>query len=73
MIKKIMQNLIRIIQRILITVSLTIIYFFGFGITLFFMMIFNRKVLRGYSEDDHTFWIEAKGYEADIDDTMRQS
>ena len=72
-IKKIIQNLIRIIQRILIFVSLTVIYFFGFGITLLFMMIFNRKVLTGYSKNDNTFWIEAKGYEADIEESLRQS
>ena len=73
MIEKIIQGFIRTVQRILIFVSLTLIYFFGFAITLFFMMIFNRKVLAGYSKDEHTFWIEARGYEANTNDSLRQS
>ncbi len=73
MLKKIAQRLIKAIQRILMFVSLTLIYFVGFGITLFFMRIFASTALRGYSDDDNTFWIEAKDYEADIEDSMRQS
>jgi hypothetical protein len=45
----------------------------GFGITLFFMLIFKHKILTGYSKSDNTFWIEAKGYEADIEDSIHQS
>ena len=73
MIKKIIQGFIKTVQKILIFVSLIIIYFLGFGITLFFMMIFNRKVLAGYSKNDNTFWIKATKYEADIEDSMHQS
>jgi hypothetical protein len=73
MFKKVIQNFIRIIQRILIFISLTVIYFLGFGITLFFMLIFKHKILTGYSKSDNTFWIEAKGYEADIEDSIHQS
>jgi len=73
MFKKIIQNLIRIIQKLLIIFLLTIIYFLGFGITLIFMVIFNRKVLACHSGSDDTFWIDAEGYGADMEDSVRQS
>jgi hypothetical protein len=73
MIKRIIQNFIRIIQKILVTLSLPIVYFLGFGITLIFMMVFNRKVLTSNSKDDNTFWVKATEYEANIEDSMRQS
>lgn len=73
MFKKIILWIIFLIQKMLLFISLTLIYFIGFGITLFFMKIFSRRDLAGYSKDNDTFWIEAKGYEADIEDSMRQS
>lgn len=73
MLKKITQNFVRTVQKILIVVSLIFIYFFGFGITLLFTLIFHRKVLTGYSKDDNTFWVEAERYEPDISDSLRQS
>jgi len=73
MIKKIIQGFIRTVQKILIFVSLTLIYFLGFGITLIFMMVFNRKVLTGNSKDDNTFWVKATAHEANIKDSMHQS
>jgi hypothetical protein len=60
-------------QKIVLFISLTGIYFLGFGITLFFTMIFNRKVLIETSKDDTTSWIEAAGYDADMNDALRQS
>lgn len=72
-IKRKIQNFIRRIQKLLITLLLFIVYFLCLGITLILMAIFNRKALTGYSKGDNTFWIEAQGYEADIEDSMRQS
>jgi len=73
MIKKIIQNFIRIIQKILITIFLFIVYIIGIGVTLIFVMIFNRRLLGKTFKGKNTFWNEAKGYGADINSSMRQS
>lgn len=73
MIKKIIQNFIRIIQKILITISLIIVYIVGFGVTLIFAMVFNRRLLGEECKEKSTFWIKAKWYGADINDSVRQS
>ncbi|MFH1397725.1 MAG: hypothetical protein ABIH27_04160 [Candidatus Omnitrophota bacterium] len=73
MLKRLLQKFIRIIQKILITVSLTVVYFLGMGITLIFIALFNRKIITKPSKDDHTFWVGAEGYQPDIEDSFRQS
>lgn len=73
MIKKIIRIFIKIIQGVLLVVSLTIVYFLGFGITLIFMLIFNRRALKGSGKNDFSFWIQAMGYEADYENSLRQS
>jgi len=69
MIKKFVQTFIKTVQKILITISLLLIYIIGIGVTAFCAMLFNRRI----PKEKNTFWIEAKGYECDIDDCMRQS
>jgi len=64
---------VKIIQKIIITISLFVIYFIGLGITKIFIMIFNRKQLREGFEEKDSFWQEARGYEADINKSFRQS
>lgn len=61
-----------IVQKIIITLSLIIIYFVGFGITLIFILVFRRKMLTG-EFGKNTIWIEAEGYESDINGAIRQS
>jgi hypothetical protein len=73
MFKKIILAFIGGIQKILIVIFLTLIYFLGLGATLLFMLIFNRKPLKAYSKDSATFWGEAKGYESGMEDALRQS
>ena len=73
MLKRLLQKFIRIIQKILITFSLTVVYFLGLGITLIFIALFNRKIIASPSKDDYTFWVEAEGYQPDIEDSFRQS
>ena len=72
-IQKIIQFLIRAVQRFLLTVFLTILYFFGLGITLFLLMLFNRKALVKKNNSNITFWDKAEGYDADINNSIRQS
>lgn len=63
---------VRLVQRILIAISLFLIYFFGFGLTKVFAVIFNRRLL-GKSKKADTFWLEAKGYLISIKDALRES
>ena len=73
MIKGILQNYIKTIQKILITVLLTFVYFIGFGVTLILVIIFNRKILGKKYKDRDTFWKEAEGYQDDMGNSIRQS
>ena len=73
MLKRIISGLVKVIQKIIIFISLTLIYFIGLGITWLFVATFKRKVLRPYAEDDLTFWVKAGGYGEDIDASLRQS
>jgi hypothetical protein len=54
-------------------VLLTIVYFIGFGITLFFLRIFKHGILKRCSKNSESFWIEAVGYNPDITDSLHQS
>ena len=73
MIKKIIQNFIRIVQKIVVTIFLIVIYIVGIGLTSIFVMFFNRRLLRKTFIGKNTFWNEAKDYEADINSSVRQS
>jgi hypothetical protein len=72
-IKIIIQALIRLIQKIIVTISLFLLYVFGFGITAVFMMFFNRETLIRHPDKEDTFWSKAAGYEEDIEASFRQS
>jgi cytochrome c biogenesis protein CcdA len=60
-------------QEVLLTVLLWIAYLLGLGLTVLFMRIFSRKFLSGQTEDNGSFWREAKGYGRNDHDVMRQS
>lgn len=57
----------------MVFISLILVYFLGFGITLLLMLVFNRKALADYNVNNDTFWVKAEGYEPDIGDSSRQS
>ena len=71
--KNILGVIIRSIQKILMSILLTILYIFGFGITLMFLLIFNRKFLRRKSLKEDTWWENAVGYGMDPQSIVRQS
>lgn len=73
MIKRIINKIIVIIQKAVIYTSLFIFYVFGFGITLAFMAVFNRKLLGTEKHSKDTFWKKAEGYENDIGGCERES
>lgn len=72
-IKKISQVIIRVAQKILVTIFLTILYIIGFGATFIFICIFKRNFLFRNCKNDSTFWREATGYEPDPDGSLRQA
>jgi cytochrome c biogenesis protein CcdA len=71
--KSITRYAVKVIQKIIITILLTILYIFGFGITLVLLLIFNRKFLRSKSFKDSTWWENANGYDMDAENIVRQS
>jgi len=73
MLKKILAKLFRLMQKILITVFLILIYFLGFGITLFFAALFNRKLFYGSLKSKDSSWLKAEGYDPDLEGSLRQS
>ena len=73
MLKKIIQNFIRIMQKVLITISLITVYIVGIGVTFVFAVIFKRQILKEKYRAKNTFWNEAKDYEADFNSSLRQS
>lgn len=71
--KKAVNAIVIFIQKVLITVSLFLLYFFGFGALYFFCLIFKREAIRGTLKDKATFWETAEDYESDMDEALRQS
>ena len=73
MFKKILATIVKMIQRILITVFLIILYFFGFGITLFFLVLFKRKLIYSSIKNIDSSWLKAEGYDQGLEESLRQS
>jgi hypothetical protein len=71
--KKILDKLVRLIQKILLAVFLSLIYFFGFAITIFFVALINRKLIYGTLQGRNSSWREAEGYEPTLPESLRQS
>ncbi|MDP8297640.1 MAG: hypothetical protein RAP41_05595 [Candidatus Orphnella occulta] len=71
--KKITRKLTSAIQKVLITVLLTFFYFVVFGITFIIMYIFKRSILTGHNKDARTSWVQADGYQENLEESLRQS
>lgn len=64
-------TLVRFIQRVLITVLLTLTYVFGLALT-WLPARMSRWAGRG-ADSEGSYWKDAEGYEASLDDAGRQS
>ena len=62
-----------IIQKIIISVLLFVIYYLVFGLTAITVFLFNRKMLTGKNGPQDTFWLEAAGYDVDTLNSKMQS
>ncbi len=59
--KKFLRAYIRFVQRILITVLLTLLYALGFGTTWLLAQVFQRRMLAGSGRED-SCWETPDGY-----------
>ncbi len=64
---------IRKVQSWVMFVLLLFLYVVGFGITYLFTVVFDRRLLKPNPTKDGTFWSDARGYEPDMDDALRQT
>jgi hypothetical protein len=70
---KVVSKIVRAIQLAVIAVCLTLVYFLGFGITALVMLVFKRALLTGSRKRDASFWVRAEGYDADSEESLRES
>jgi len=71
-VKKILMKFIRGVQKVLIVILLTVVYFAGFGLTVVFLLIFNPRVIRG-DRKRNSSWIRAEEPEPGLESCMRGS
>jgi len=72
-IKRLTAALVLRVQKVLVTVSLFLLYIVGFGLTRALAAVFQRRLLAGRPADAESFWLEAEGYEADAASLARGS
>lgn len=74
MFKKFKDRYVQFVQRILVTVFLTLIYFLGFGITAIFIRIFRPSILENgrQASGNASYWLDARK-EEDLESCKRQS
>lgn len=70
--KKFINLYIRFVQKILISVLLTLVYFTFFSITKLIIIIFQNKRFKKDKKAD-SYWINAEGYTIDMDSALEQS
>jgi hypothetical protein len=73
MLRKIIHKYIAVLQKLFITIVLFMLYIFGFGFTFIFVAIFNRRLLGIQKLNKETFWRDAQGYSADLNECLRES
>ena len=73
MFKKIIQKLVIVVQKIIMSVALFLIYYLIFGLVVAFALLFNRKILTGGTRLQNTNWFPASGYDKDALDSKMQS
>ena len=72
--KQFQRRLVRVIQWVLLCISLFLLYFVGFGITRVVMALVARKKLFNRRKKGlESYWRDAKGYQPDAASLTRQS
>ena len=70
--KRFIKFYVRFVQRILIAILLTILYFTVFSVTKFFMLFISEKNNKLPVGKD-SFWVTAEGYNSDMGTALEQS
>lgn len=68
--------IIRGTQRVILAVSLFLLYFLGFGVSRVFMSVFGRRTLFNRPPgppNGETCWRAAEGYDLEMDSLVKQS
>lgn len=61
------------VQRAVMLFSLFLLYFIGFGLTALLVFAFKLAVRRRKKSEAGSFWLEASGYQPDMEDALKQS
>ena len=72
-VRKILGAIIAAVQKVFLAVALFIVYFVGIGLTWVPVTLFNRGVFRRTPQDRESFWVDAEGYDVDLESARRQS
>jgi hypothetical protein len=70
--RKLLQAYIRFVQRILVTVLLSLLYAVGFGTTWLLAQVFQRRLLAG-SGGEESCWQSPQGYTDGLEGAGEQS
>jgi len=71
--KTFLRNLTSLIQKVLLSICLPVVYFLGMGLTVLIMAVFKRKMLAGCAKTDGTFWIDSAEQDGTFDNGRFQS
>jgi len=71
--KTFLRNLTGLIQKVLLSLCLPVVYFLGMGLTVLIMAVFKRKILAGCAKTDGTFWIDSAEQDSAVDNGRFQS
>ncbi|MFA5430663.1 MAG: hypothetical protein WC329_05860 [Candidatus Omnitrophota bacterium] len=71
--KTFLRNLTGLIQKVLLSLCLPVVYFLGMGLTVLIMAVFKRKILAGCAKTGGTFWIGAVEQDSAVDNGRFQS
>jgi hypothetical protein len=71
--KKFFNAYIRFMQRVLITILLSVVYIVFFGLTLVFMAIFKPKQIWRGGKNAGSFWLDSPEEPADMNHASQQS
>jgi hypothetical protein len=64
---------IRVVQRVVMAVSLFFVYFLGIGASRLLAMVFQPRLTRWDPPDQDSYWIEAEGYDPDPERSLHQT
>jgi hypothetical protein len=64
---------IRLAQRVVMAVSLFLVYFFAVGLTKALALVFQRHLVRWDPPGQDSYWVTAQGYDPDPERSLHQT